>query len=137
VCLGDEPLALGLILFFEVTARKAAMNDNEMQSTENTDARIVSIRAEIWHALLEIAGRQIDPETAEVCSMHRQVIDPYGFYPDRSVEHDCIGRLDFARAPGSLVWIEFGDLPQATREALWMRERDSHPASITEDELPF
>jgi hypothetical protein len=58
------------------------MNDNEMQSTENTDARIVSIRAEIWHALLEIAGREIDPETAEVCSLHRQLIDPYGVYPD-------------------------------------------------------
>ena len=41
-----------------------------MQSTEKCDSRTVSIRAEIWHALLEIAGWQIDPETAEVCSMH-------------------------------------------------------------------
>ena len=113
------------------------MSDNEMQSTEKADTRTVSIRAEIWHALLEIAGRQIDPKTAEVCSVHRQVVDPYGVYPDLPDECDCVGRCYFARAPGSRVWIEFGDLPEATREALWMRERDSHLASIIDDEVPF
>jgi hypothetical protein len=61
---------------------------DKMQSTEKADTRTVTICAEIWHALLEIAGRQIDPETAEVCSLHRQLIDR-------------IGRLDFARAPGT------------------------------------
>ena len=45
------------------------MSDDEVQSTEKGDTRTVSIRAEIWHALLEIAGRQIDPETAQICSM--------------------------------------------------------------------
>jgi hypothetical protein len=113
------------------------MGENEMQSTERADTRTVSIRAEIWHALLEIAGRQIDPETAEVCSMHRQVVDPYGVYPDLSDECDCVGRCYFARAPGSRVWIEFGDLPEATREALWMRARDKHLPSIIDDEVPF
>ena len=104
---------------------------------KKADTRTVSIRAEIWHALLEIAGRQIDPKTAEVCSVHRQVVDPYGVYPDLPDKCDCIGRCHFARAPGSPVWIEFGDLPEATREALWMRERDSHLASIIGDEVPF
>ena len=56
------------------------MSDNEIQSTENADTRSVSIRAEIWHALLEIAGRQIDPENAEVYWRFGQVVDPYGVY---------------------------------------------------------
>jgi hypothetical protein len=124
-------------VLFEVTVRKTAMSDNEMQLTEKADAPAVSIRAETWHALLEIAGRQIDPETAEVCSMHRQVVDPYGVYPDPPDECDCVGRCYFARAPGSRMWIEFGDLPEETREALWMRERDSRPASIIGDEVPL
>jgi hypothetical protein len=42
------------------------MSDNEMQSNEKADTRTVTILAEIWHALLEIAGRQIDRENAEV-----------------------------------------------------------------------
>ena len=110
------------------------MSDDEVQSTEKGDTRTVSIRAEIWHALLEIAGRQIDPETAQICSMHRQVVDPYGVYPDLPDECDCIGRCYFARAPGSPVWIEFGHLTEATREALWMRGRDGH---LPFDEVPF
>jgi hypothetical protein len=113
------------------------MSDNEMQSTEKADARMVSIRAEIWHALLEIAGRQMDPENVEVHWRFGQVVDPYGVYPDLPPECDCVGRCYFARAPGSLVWIEFGDLPQATREALWMRARDRHLPSIIDDEVPF
>jgi hypothetical protein len=118
------------------------MRDNEMKSTEKTDARAVtartvSVRTEIWHALLETAGRQIDPETAEVCSVWRQVLDPYGVYPDLPAECDCVGRCDFARAPGTGLWIEFGDLPEATREALRMRARDSHPAPTIDDDVPF
>jgi hypothetical protein len=113
------------------------MSDNEMQSTEKANTRTVSIRAEIWHALLKIAGRQIDPENAEVHWRFGQVVDPYGVYPDVPPECNCIGRCYFARAPGSRVWIEFGDLPEATREALWMRARDKHLPSIIDDEVPF
>jgi len=98
------------------------MSDNEMQSTEKADTRTVSIRAEIWHALLEIAGRQIDPKNAEVCCRCRQVVDPYGVYPDLPPECDWVGRLYFARNPGSGVWVEFGDLPDAT---LWNKPDDS------------
>jgi hypothetical protein len=56
------------------------MNESEMQSTETTNAdntRTVSVCAEIWHVLLEVAGRQIERETAEVCSGWCQVLDPY------------------------------------------------------------
>ena len=57
------------------------MSDNEMQSIEKGDTRTVSIRAEIWHALLEIAGRQIDPENAEVSCRFGQVVDHTYFTP--------------------------------------------------------
>jgi len=121
--------------FFEVTVRKAAMSDNEMQSTERANARMVSIRATIWHALLQTAGRQVDPENAEVCWWFGQVADPYGVYPNLPPEYDCIGRLYFARNSGSSVWIAFGDLPDATREALKRKTRNSL-AKIDED-VPF
>jgi hypothetical protein len=97
------------------------MSDNEMQSSEKADTRTASIRAEIWHALPEIAGRQIDPENAELCCRFGQVVDPYGVCPDLPPECDCVGRLYFARNPGSRIWVEFGDLPDATREALWKK----------------
>ena len=112
------------------------MSDNEMQITEKTDTRTVSIRAEIWHAPLEIiVGRQIDQENADISWRFGQVVDPYGVYPDLPPECDCVGRCFFARAPGSLVWIEFGDLPEATREALWMRV--GRLPSLIDNELPF
>ncbi len=88
-------------------------------------------------ALLEIAGRQIDPETAEVCWEYALTLDPYGVYPDLPEEYQQVGRAYFARSPGSQVWIDFQHLPEATREALWMRGRDSRPASIIGDDVPF
>src|SRR5262245_38175202 len=60
------------------------------------------------------AGQKIDPDTAEVYWEYVQMADPYGVL-DLPPEH--IGRGYFARAPGSDLWIEFGDLPEATREA--------------------
>jgi hypothetical protein len=33
-----------------------------------------------------------------------------------------IQRHYFARAPGSDEWVDFGDLPDETREAIWRRE---------------
>jgi hypothetical protein len=112
------------------------MSDNEMQSTEKGQTRIVSIRAEIWRALLKIAGRQIGPENAEIHWRFGQVVDPYRLHPDVPAECDCVGRCYFARAPGSRVWIEFADLPAATRRALLMMVRDGRLASIIDDELP-
>jgi hypothetical protein len=48
------------------------MSDNGIKPTENADTRFVTIRAKTWRALLEIAGRQIDPESAEVHWRFRQ-----------------------------------------------------------------
>jgi hypothetical protein len=111
------------------------MSDNEMQSTEKVEKRVVTVRAEIWHALLKIAGRQIDPENAEVCWWFGQVVDPYGVRPDLPPECDCVGRLYFARNPENSVWVEFGDLPDATRKALWNKPDNS--SSDVDADVPF
>jgi hypothetical protein len=126
---------------------KPAMSDGEIEPTEKADARTVTIRADIWHelleiagrqinpdpennvtintklwdALLQIAGRQIDPKNAEVFWEWGNDFDPYGVFPDLPDELVSVGRIRFARAPGSRVWIEFGDLPEATRKPLYKR----------------
>jgi hypothetical protein len=94
----------------------------------------VTITVKQWRALLQIAGRQIDPETAEVVSTYGQVGDPYGVLRDIPDEFQCIGRQNFARNPGSDLWIEFGDLPEATRNALWNKGPTLTPI---DDALPF
>lgn len=78
---------------------------------------------EEWLAIRKEAGLKIDPETAEVNWCYAQVADPYGVYPDLPEECDCVGRAYFARAQGSDVWVEFGDLPKATEEALWNKHK--------------
>jgi hypothetical protein len=84
---------------------------------ENEANRTVTISVEYWKALLQMAGRQIDPETAEVYWEHTQVLDPYGVF-DIPAEFDCVGRSYFARSPGSKIWVTFSDLPKETRDAL-------------------
>jgi hypothetical protein len=83
---------------------------------------LVSVPWKLLNTLLKAVGQQIDPETAEVDWTYIQTIDPYGVLPQDIVEQNyCVGRGYFARAPGSDLWIEFGDLPDATREVLWRR----------------
>jgi hypothetical protein len=79
-----------------------------------------------WLAIRKKAGRRIDPETAEVTWIYAQTLDPYGIEPDLPEECYCIGREYFARSPGSDIWVCFGDLPAATRDALW----EKHKASL-------
>jgi hypothetical protein len=76
-----------------------------------------TVTVEEWLTVRKEAGLQIDPETAEVMWTYANILDPYGVYPDDSEE--CIGRAYFARPSGIDVWVEFGDLPDATRNALW------------------
>jgi hypothetical protein len=77
----------------------------------------------IWLAIRTEAGLKIDPETAEVEWEYAQTLDPYGLDPDLPEECQCVGREYFARSPGSDVWVHFGDLPEATRDALWKKHR--------------
>ena len=94
------------------------------ENTKNqtpTEKRYVTIRQDLWFALLKIAGQQIDPDTAEVFWTYGLTLDPYGVYPDLPEEYRQVGRENFARAPGTEVWVNFHDLPKGTRERLWAR----------------
>ena len=79
------------------------------------------LTVEQWLAIRKEAGLHIDPETAEVEWTYVHTLDPYGVDPDLPEEYRQVGRGYFARAPGSDVWVEFSDLPAATREALWKK----------------
>jgi hypothetical protein len=74
--------------------------------------------AEEFLRLRRDAGQGIDPATAEVDWSYGQVLDPYGIDPDLPEELYCAGRVYFARAPGSDLWVWFGDVADATRGAL-------------------
>jgi hypothetical protein len=78
---------------------------------------------EQWLAIRKEAGLKIDPETAEVDWNYGQTLDPYGVCDEWELpeEFHCVGREYFARSPGSDIWVEFGDLPEETRERLWAR----------------
>jgi hypothetical protein len=67
-------------------------------------------------------GLAINPDTAEVAWEYGQTMDPYGVEgSDLPEELHCVGREYFARDPVAKVWVSFGDLPQATRDALWAK----------------
>jgi hypothetical protein len=91
--------------------------DKNAQAPEQT--------VEEWLAIRKEAGLQIDPETAEVCWKYALTLDPYGIYPPLPEEYQQVGREYFARSPGSEIWVEFGDLPGATQEALWEKHRQN------------
>jgi hypothetical protein len=84
-------------------------------------------------AIRKAGGLKIDPRTAEVTWWYAQTLDPYGIFvvPD---EYQQVGREYFARAPGSEIWVEFGDLPDETRHALWeAHHRElAFPAGLSE-----
>ena len=81
----------------------------------------VEVSVKYLSALRRAAGVAINAETAEVWWCHGQTLDPYGDYPSIPAECDQIGREYFAREPDTDVWINFSDLPQATRDALWAK----------------
>lgn len=56
-------------------------------------------------------------------------------FPELAKEWDCIGRVYFARSPGTDVWVCEYDLPEATRNALWQK-REQKGETIDED-IPF
>ena len=44
---------------------------------DSSEASKVTIKWEVWEELLALAGRQIDPATAEVISYCGQIADPF------------------------------------------------------------
>jgi hypothetical protein len=87
----------------------------EMTMTEEECQEFLSTRRE--------AAKHIDPTTAEVAWDYGEVMDPYGIDPDLPDELKSIGRIYFARSPGSDIWVCFYDLPKETTSALWERHR--------------
>jgi hypothetical protein len=67
------------------------------------------------------AGLGIDPATAEVLCTYGELLDPYGIDPNVPMEYRCIGKNCFARSPDSDIRVFFGDLPEATGDALDQR----------------
>jgi hypothetical protein len=53
-----------------------------------------------WLLVHKEAGRQIDPETAELTWIFAQTQDPYGIDPELPEEYQQVGREYFARCPG-------------------------------------
>ena len=90
---------------------------------------------EVWLAIRKEAGLNIDPETAEVMWDYCYTIDPYNVYSDLHQEEKQIGREYFARAPGSNVWVNYGDLPDATLGAL--RGSEQERRSLDDDQIPW
>jgi hypothetical protein len=100
--------------------------------SKQTKDTTIKVSVEYLTALRRAVGLQIDPDTAEVEWTYAQTLDPYGDYPDLPEEYRQVGREYFARSPGSDVWIEFGDLPDATREKLWEKHKSrlAFPAGL-------
>jgi hypothetical protein len=93
---------------------------------------------EKWLAIRKEAGLHIDPDTAEVEWIYALTCDPYGVYPELPEEYQQVGREYFARSPGSDVWVEFGDLPKATQDALWQKlgRQPAKPGNV-DSLMPF
>ena len=97
------------------------IDEENTKNQSPTKKRHVTIRQDLWFALLKIAGQQIDPDTAEVVCTYGLTIDPYGVYPDLPEEYQQVERAYFARCTGTEVWVNFRDLPKGTRDRLWAR----------------
>jgi hypothetical protein len=89
---------------------------------------------EQWLAIRKQAGLKIDPETAEVEWWYALTLDPYGVLPELAEEYQQVGRAYFACSPGSDIWVNFSDLPKATRDALWQKHKSTlaFPAGLSE-----
>ena len=86
-----------------------------------TEKQMTAEEREQWLAIRKEAGLKIDPENAEVTWHWGQILDPYNGIQPVPEGGDCVGRVYFARAPGSDIWVSFYDLPEATVVALGKR----------------
>jgi len=88
-------------------------------------------------AIRKEEGLKIDPKTAEVMWIYAQTLDPYGVYSDLPEECQQVGREYFARSPGSDIWVNFGDLPETTRDALWGKHKRQLAFPAGFEDCPF
>jgi hypothetical protein len=108
-----------------------------MSIQEDNTADADETAVEQWLAIRKEAGLQIDPQTAEVYWRYGYTCDPYEVCPDLPDEYQQIGRIYFAHSPESDICVEFGDLPDATREALWAKHKHTlaFPAGLDPEQL--
>jgi hypothetical protein len=118
----------------ENKSNKRQTNEKAEELTIKAKQSVEEMKVKKWLAIRKKAGRKIDPETAEVCWIYAQTLDPYGVYPEIPEEYQQVGREYFARSPGGDIWVLFGDLPKDTREALWERHKGklAFPAGLEE-----
>ena len=76
------------------------------------------------------AGLLIDPSTAEIDWCYARTFDPYGDRLPLLPQAEQVGRERFARAPGSDIWVSVHDLPDATRDAIWERFKNTKGAIL-------
>ena len=76
------------------------------------------------------AGLLIDPSTAEIDWNYAQTLDPYSDGLPLLPQEEQVGREYFARAPDSDIWVCVGDLPDATRDAIWNRFENTEGAIL-------
>jgi hypothetical protein len=90
-------------------------------------------------AIRKEEGRKIDPETAEVTGWWGDELDPYWIH-DCPLDERCSVPVQFARSPGSDIWVSFCDLPRTTVERLRARPEDPESEARQEafnSEIPF
>jgi hypothetical protein len=90
-----------------------------MSPTNDRDDEIVHE----WLRIRKQAGLAIDAQTAEVHWAYGQIMDPYGVDKNLPEERKQIGRVWFARAPESDIWVSFDDLSDAVVTALTRKIR--------------
>jgi len=98
------------------------------EEAQEQEPRVNQSEIEKWLAIRKEEGRKIDPETAEVKWDYAATGDPYRI---RSPIHTHY----FARSRGSDIWVWFGDLPDATRDALWGKKPVKSPDQINQEWL--
>jgi hypothetical protein len=113
------PEGIGILdVMREAWARIVAVRAEADEADAGADPKASEIPIEEFLAIRKAAGLKIEARSAEVTWCYAQTLDPYGIY---ELPEECrqVGREYFARAPGSDIWVWFGDLPQETSEALW------------------
>jgi hypothetical protein len=102
---------------FRASQGESYINRSTEMSEVNEAREKDDMTKEEWLQIRKQEALRIDPAVAEVHWCYGEIGDPYGLYPDLP-ECSVIGRVYFARNPGSDIWVSFYDLPDETIEKL-------------------